>query len=226
MKKTQEEKTEKRILGFISANRVEWERITENPELRADIIQMQNEYGFPLECNPQEMSDWLGWTEPIDVDKNTMEMIFGSLGQRREKLFKEIKELVDKYNIDPKWIDELKLWVINDSIGWHSGIIIGLPSYTLRKNDEGKWTVEIIITPETDLEYPKVIEGIKILRAKYRIPPPQPQSTRGNPRKLDWRPVWEWRKRHPSVTYEEIAKQLDRAPDSVRKALERLDKES
>jgi hypothetical protein len=225
MKKTEEEKIETRILGFASADRVEWEHTLENPDLRADIIKLQNEYILPLR-DPSELSNWLAWFEPVEIDSDTGELILGLLGQRRENLFKDVKELAGKYGIDPKWLNELMLRVINDSIGWHISPSNGFPTLKWRKNNKGERIHECIITPETDLENPAVLGLIKTWQAIYRSTPPQPQKNRGNPKKLDWRLVWEWRKRHPNVTYEKIANQLHRDPTSVRKILERLDKES
>jgi hypothetical protein len=38
---------------------------------------------------------------------------------------------------------------------------------------------------------------------------------KNNPRKLDWRPLTEWRRRHPEITVTEIAKALGKSRSYV-----------
>ena len=45
-----------------------------------------------------------------------------------------------------------------------------------------------------------------------------------NRRELDWRPVWEWSKRHPNIHLKEIAKALGREQKYVYRKLGELDK--
>ena len=42
---------------------------------------------------------------------------------------------------------------------------------------------------------------------------------KSNPRKLDWRPVWEWKQRYPDITHKMIAEMLGYHPDTIRKKL-------
>jgi len=44
-----------------------------------------------------------------------------------------------------------------------------------------------------------------------------------NPRKLDWRPVYEWYKRHPLFTLEEIAEKIGYPAERVRLKIAELE---
>ena len=89
---------------------------------------------------------------------------------------------------------------------------------------------ELIITPETDLENPMVLNYIKdwqqwaITNSNETIAdrPPQPHKIRGSTKK-DWRPLWEWALRHPQVTRKEISKMLKINYTEVKRKLEELD---
>jgi hypothetical protein len=79
-----------------------------------------------------------------------------------------------------------------------------------------------VITVETDLGNPLVLDTIKKWQDDRRSNPPSPIKVG---KEKDWRPVWEWCKRNPDVTHKEIAEKLKCHRVTVSRALERLDKE-
>jgi hypothetical protein len=101
---------------------------------------------------------------------------------------------------------------------------MGFPSFKFYKDKDGKLVHECIITPETDLGNPLVLNFIRQWQARQRDDVPHPGPAQNNKRQLDWRPVWEWRNRHPDVTDAEIAQVLGKNRVTVSRALERLTK--
>ena len=112
---------------------------------------------------------------------------------------------------------------INKGLGSWS---VGFPSFSAIKDKNGKLKFQCIITPETDLGNPAILNAIRHWQVLHREEIPHPQHARDNKRKLDWRPVWEWRSRHPDVSDTEIAKMLGKNRVTVSRALEKLDKEN
>jgi len=99
-----------------------------------------------------------------------------------------------------------------------------LPSVRGSIDEQGEVKKEIVIGADVDITNPIVQEDIQSWQQRVD-PIPKPQPMKNNPRKLDWRPVWEWRKRHPGITHEEIAKMLGYTPDYVRHKLAELNQD-
>lgn len=219
-------KAEKRAWDFSKADFSEWNRVTENPGLNSEVIRLRESYGLPLDCvHISQCGDWLGWDEPLGFDLAGEIVTIGEKSRRREQLFTEVRELMARFDIPDKFNISIQNWVIlgRRVLGYAN---LGFPTEQGYQSKDGKWIHELIITPETDLGNPLVIEYINYWQSHFAQKPPQPKPLASHPRKLDWRPVWEWRNRHPQVTDREIAEMLNRNRVAVSRALERLDKEN
>ena len=119
---------------------------------------------------------------------------------------------------------------------WHIDFIAeiaGTPSEALREAgrpqvnyyqaENGDWKWECTITPETDLTDPRVLQFIQSRQKEYAPAPPKPARTLGNLRKLDWRPLYEWHKRYPLFSIDEIAEKIGYPPTTVRRKFRELD---
>jgi hypothetical protein len=215
MYQSQEEKYRKRLEDIWSANQSEWERrFSENQEFKSDLRSLQTRFNIPLDSH-QSITDWF--------DSQSHETLF--------EFSEEVKALSDKYDIGTKWTNRLwnEIWNYDAIIKEQTGLErykgwAGFPKWRAFRN--GDETIhELIITPETDFENPLVVEFIKSWQRSRRDVPPMPVPSRKKPNQLDWRPVWEWRKRHPNVIHNQIAEMLDYHPVTVRRALANLDKE-
>ena len=111
MVKSKQEKSEDLARRFAEADQSEWGRLTEGSDFRAAVCELQRRYGLPLP-DAQKSFKWMGWTEPIDVDKDTMQIIFGPHGQRRKKMQQEVKELMQRFGIPEKWYTSVLRMVI------------------------------------------------------------------------------------------------------------------
>jgi hypothetical protein len=180
----------KRLAAQGDADAVEWERlVTDNVKLQLDLRVLRGKYGLPI-------------TE-------------GRLtGETAQRLWSDLSALRVKHRLPEKWRLHLYLLAVFGELGQPSGIV--LPVSRSRQLGDGTVKHELIITPETDLDNPLVREFIKLWQEEHRDLPPQPQPVLGNTRKLDWRPVLEWKKRHPWVTHGEIDAMLGYAPGSGR----------
>jgi len=78
------------------------------------------------------------------------------------------------------------------------------------------WKTEIIITPDTDMTDPMVLEFIRDIQKSSTENPPQPIQDKNNPKKLDWANVYEWYLLHPLFTAEDIAERIGYEPQRVR----------
>lgn len=232
MRKNADEKIEIRVHGFINADIVEWQRHTENPDLVREVKKTQKSYGLPVpitrgvkHISARDVFDWMGWREPVDIDTTTGELILGPKSQRREKLRSVVNDLMIRFEIPSKFYDSLHSMVVVGDERLHK-LSAGFPSFSFRKDTNGKLVHMCTITPETDLGNPVVLDFIKQWQVLHRDEIPSPQPMRGDKRKLDWRPVWEWRNRHPDVSDVEISKKLGKNRVTVSRAFEKLDKEN
>jgi hypothetical protein len=105
----------------------------------------------------------------------------------------------------------------------HSLDVWSSPKFEISKDHEGNWEWRCIITPETDLTNPIYLKMIQDQQKQYTGDPPKPIKDKMKPRKLDWRPVYEWYKRHPLFTIEEIAKKIGYPAHRVRLKLAELE---
>lgn len=231
MHKKQDEKFKRRTRAFANADTVEWQRHIENPELINELKKIRDRNDLPIQIRgtkhiaAKEVLDWMGWNESIKVNKSKGELILGAKAQRREKVRSEVSELMVRFGIPRKYFDALHQMVLIDNKGLHRWDV-GFPSFRARKDENGKLIYQCIITPETDLGNPAILDFIKRWQVLQRDAIPHPQPMRDNKRKLDWRPVWEWRNRHPDVSDAEIAKLLGKNRVTVSRSLEKLDKEN
>jgi hypothetical protein len=230
MQKSKNEKAAARIMGIATADKMEWERIIENPAFQKAIKNLQREFRLPIKCSgfphlaTKEVTEWMGWNDTIEINETTGQIVGSKKVIRRNKLTREEKELADHFSIPSKFLLSLHRLVILDltSPDITGG---GFPTTHTYKRKDGELVHECIITPTTDLDNPLVWDYIKHWQEVHRDKPPQPLPVRVGAKPLDWRPVWEWHKRHPSVSDREIALMLDKNRVTVSREFEKLDKE-
>jgi hypothetical protein len=131
---------------------------------------------------------------------------------------RELNEILAKHGIPEKWRVNLFYWALTGRHVIGIAHSIGFPRGEWSRDESGQFKHQIIIDSETDVANPIVQDYIRHFQL-LEDPPPQPQPMKDNPREKDWRPVWEWRKRHPGVTHQEIAKMLSYSPTTVRHKL-------
>ncbi|MCX7841253.1 MAG: hypothetical protein N2559_17585 [Anaerolineae bacterium] len=213
----------RRIDGFRQAEDVEFKRIFEDVDLQTEIRRILRKYGLPIP--EKELDDWLGYNDLnaglIGISQSR-ELIWNKRAQRRINLEQDMQEIEQRFGIPQKFKSCLFDLVVIGKVTFL--YYIGYPKIQV-KRDGNDWVEELIITPETDINNPLVLEFIWRWQKHHRNLPPQPRPMKGNPRKLDWRAVWEWSRRHPSITRDEIARMLYRLPVTVRRKLEELDAE-
>ena len=200
------------LLGIFEANKRKWQRLVEDSqELRADLDALRVRHGFPL-----KMSKVAPW-----IDKAGL--------QERKQLSQEIADLATKHGIPQKWRNALwhlavtgRAWGLMLEMGFPSGRFVP----TVQQTEHGESSHvkhEIVIDSETAVNNPIVQKFIQEMRKQFLEKPPKPQPTPGNPRKLNWQPVWEWHKQHPDITLKEIADMLNYSHGYVRQKLAGFD---
>jgi hypothetical protein len=197
MTKKKSDKVEASVKGFSIAGQVEWDRLTENPEFLQEIRRLQVKYTPPYQGeNLYEILERLS-DDVFDLCKKLGAGYY---------IYEAVHEMVASRSAEPP------------ALG-----LVHFPE--IRQYEiEGKIYQEIIITPDTDLTNPDVIDYIRGWQSSQRRKPPMPLPKRENSRELDWRPLWEWSMRYPDISREEIARMLNYNPDVLRRKLRDLDK--
>ncbi len=209
-----------RANNFGNAELLEFQRYIENKTLREDIRKLQAKVSLPLSLKGDKVSfedpiyvDWMGWEEPNKTIKN--EKI-----KRNKKVVREVKKILDKYHIPPHFFGSLHSFVVTGE-QVYTYQTKGFPEFKYYRHADGNWKHECIVTPETDLGNPLILENIKEWQNSCRTNPPAPIKIG---KTKDWRPVWEWRSRNPGVSDHEIAKMLKLNRVTVSRAMAQLDK--
>ena len=207
-----ERKTDETITGGISL----WERITNDPEFVKLKREIQARYGLPLNydirLNNQEWIRWLGYDEKPAGQKS----------KRGQAFLNDVTALFKKFQAPDAWHYDLVAEIAGPSYS-QSVEVWSSPKFEIYRDNEGNWKWQCIITPETDLTNPVNLHLIKEQQKAWAGDPPKPVKDKNNSRKLDWRPVYEWYKRHPLFTLEEIAKKIGYPAHRVRLKLGELE---
>lgn len=195
-----------------------WERIMTDPQFLKAKREIQAQYGLPLpydiRLDNKKWLDWIGIGEKPTNQK----------AKRGQAFLKDVRALFKKFEVPDAWqydfIAEIAgLSSVNTFEEWSS------PKFTVYKDENGNWKWECIITPETDLSNPLILQLIQKGQKEFAGDPPQPAKDQSNPRKLDWLPVYQWHKRHPLFTTEEIAKKINYAPQVVKRKFTELEED-
>ena len=185
------------------ADRAEWERLTGDPELKTELHKVRARNDLPLP-NLGQVWEW-----------------FDRIGNKKWLQFdKELNQLRKGFGIGDEWGQAFLYLVL--LLEPHPFLIRRRGGIVARPPIEGvrsRWRLDIS-DPSVDVNDPHFAYLVRQFRERLlKDLPPQPQPMKDNPRELDWRPVWEWKKRHPEVPNREIAEMLDRKHQTVRKKL-------
>jgi len=211
-----------RVKKFGQAELTEWRRLLEHPQLQRELGEIRAEFGLPLQLEgsrplfeDRAYAAWMGWDDQATTGDE-------HLSERGTRLLQRARRLLREHRIPSQYFGSLWSFLMTgcERPSYRSG---GFPAFKFEKNENGTWEPICIVTPETDLRNPLVLETIQNWQRKAKTSPPLPVQVG---RKMDWRPVWEWHHRNPEVTHGQIAQMLRRNRVTVSRALERLDKES
>jgi hypothetical protein len=193
-----------------------WERISRDPKYLRTKRKIQAQYGLPLPYDIQlETEKWLGWM-------GAREKPPGKRAKRGKAFLKDVSALFKRFEVPEAWHSDF----IADIAGVSSGNSFeerSNPKFNLYRDSDGSWAWECIITPETDLTNPLILESIQRQQKEYAGDPPRPARDNNHAGRLDWRPVYAWHKSHPLFTIQEIAKKINYTPQVVRRNFAELE---
>ncbi len=212
----------RRIQDRLDANRSEGERLLENQELMAEVKRLQREYGLPFGSDAESKRYWEVLTNDGKVETETGQVALGPAFDRHAKLINQLRLLFTKYALPDRLYDALwgLVFLGRPGVQYGGG---AFPAAPFPKYGERE-TPHLLIYPDTDIDNPMVLQYIRDWQASRREQPPGPKTIPGS-RKVDWRPVWEWHKRHPDVTLRQLAKAISRDPSYVRRQMSLLEEE-
>lgn len=194
----------------------EWNRLVmENADLMAEVRYLRHRLiEFPLGSS-QEYVDWVAWHEKTD-------------SEQLELYYSEKKRLLKKYGLR-KWGLEFHIFLVFGEVdipSWTPEIVpilIGTPKI----ND--KRIYEVKIDPKVDVSNPRIqryIDALHRIEVERTDPPPAPMTGGfSDPRKKDWRPLWEWCQRYPYFTRADIARMLGLNRTYVSRKLSEIEKQ-
>lgn len=195
-----------------------WERINRDPKFLKAKQKLQSRYGLPLpfdiRLDNRKWLDWLGMGE-----KSTKQR-----AKQGRAFLKEVRALFKKLEVPEAWQADF----IADIAGLSSDNSLeewSRPKFNVYRDSHGNWKWECILTPETDLTNPLVLQLIQSGQKEYAGDPPRPARDENYPRQLDWRPLYEWHKRHPLFSLEEIAERVNHSREAVSRAFTELEKD-
>ena len=186
-----------------------------DPEFIKAKREIQARYGLPVSFDIRfNNTEWIRWMGYDERQTSKTE-------KHGQAFLKDVRALFKKFEVPTSWYDDFIAEIAGQSYG-HTLEVWSSPKFEIYKDDEGNWKWRCIITPETDLTNPMYLEMIQSQQKQYAGDPPKPIQDKTNPRKLDWRPVYEWYKQHPLFTLEEIAKKIGYPAHRVRLKLAEL----
>ena len=193
-----------------------WERISHDPKYLRAKSRIQAQYGLPLPYDIQlDGEKWLAWMGAAEKPASRR-------AKRGKAFLKDVSALFKRFEVPEAWHSDF----IADIAGLSSGNSFeerSSPKFNLYRDSDGNWEWECIITPETDLTNPRILESIQRQQKEHAGDPPRPAKDKNHGSRLDWRPVYAWHKRHPLFTIEEIAKKINYAPRVVRRKFAELE---
>ena len=191
-----------------------WERVSTDPRFLTAKRALQVRYGLPLpydiRLDHQQWLEWLGQAGKPNTHKV----------QRGKAFAKDIRYLLKKFEVPEAWHIDF----IAEIAGTPAETISD--AWSLKFNyyqaENGVWKWECIITPETNLTDWKVLKLIQSQQKEFADPPPRPAGRQRGHHTLDWRPLYEWHKRYPLFSIEEIAEKIEYPPETVRRKFREL----
>jgi len=195
-----------------------WERFLQDPKYLAAKKELQKRYGLPLPYDIRwNFRKWRRWLGTEDNSKNQRR-------RRGEAFLNDVHALLKRYEIPETWYPDFIADIAGKTGKPRAGLEI--PKFNFYQNPDGDWKWECIITPETDLTDPFILGLIQSQQKEYAGAPPKPGRSKKDRRKRDWRPAYEWYKRHPLFSIAEIAEKIGYAPKTVRRRFRELAKDS
>ena len=194
-----------------------WERFIQEPAYLKAKTELQKRYRLPvaydIRWNHAKWRKWLGLEGQAA----------GPEKKRGEAFLQEVHALLKRFEIPESWHPDF----IADIAGQTHDPMTGpnAPRFNYYQSADGEWKWECIITPETDLTDPFILGLIQSQQKEYAGEPPRPARNAADPRKRDWRPLYEWHKRHPLFSIAEIAEKVGLAPETVRRGFHKLEKD-
>lgn len=207
-----------KLNDIAESHRAEWERIESeiqgNTDLMAEIRALRKCYGLPC-TTPEAQLDWLsrlGNSQGVEA-----------IVQYQD----DIAALAKKYSFDNDKGRQTIRSLLEFAAPVETKMLsLGFPTLRVVIQDGVFLGFKPEIDSDTALNNPIVLDEIRSVQREMLLasnPPPHPQPMKDDPKKMDWRPLWEWHKRHPKVTHDEIAKHLGYTPQYVRRKLAELD---
>lgn len=187
-----------------------WERLSSDPRYLRASREIQARYGLPLgfeiRSDRQRWLAWLGMTEGSGREEV----------ERGQAFLNEVQALFREFQVPESWQPDFIAEIAGRSVGASNDARPGLSGETA-----GDRTWQGNLTPTLDPTPPELTPS---QQKELVDTPPWPALDSDHPGTLDWSPVYRWYKRHPSMTIEDIARQVGDDPRTLRQRFAELER--
>ena len=184
---------------LIKADMLQFKReVIGNKALRNDVSELQKRLGLPIPDGKEFVLWQMAMLEQCEQTNH--------IGQ--DPLSAGEEALIEHYGLQ-RWEEGIRSLVrhgeVNGGVTWLAVAKGIYPSF--KRRDDGSWYLEV--TAYTWLDSPSVQRMMRAWQlkqlAKVDPMPTHRKRLASNKRAFDWRPLWEWSKRHPNIRIKEIA---------------------
>jgi hypothetical protein len=179
-----------------SADESEWRRVMENSELESELRHFRRRHNILFENS-------LAYSQEV-IDEHS----------------DELRQIAERYDVNWKRM-ELRFYMLAFCGRDDETLFFSSLGFEIEYLEDGR--IRVTYEPDSDLLHPYFRD---ILLDREHIlatdPPPRPIE---DGRRMDWRPVWEWWKRHQQFTQKDIAQHLGYKHGTVRTAMAAVENE-
>lgn len=196
---------ERQLAWHAKANVSEYVRtVVENTSLEADLRKIRRSFELPL-------ADWKEYL--AYVNDRLAHQDFDTLAEFK----RQINSIVSAHHVE-KWRGEVEAWAL---YGTPPRVVgrSGFPGIAYSRRSDGIFLPTIVIPEDFDASNPHAQAFLMALQ--WHVDPcPQPIRVGVE---MDFRPVWEWYKRHPNFSQGKLAEHLGYTRPYLNRRLKELD---
>lgn len=185
---TDDDKAQEELKALEESYWAEWRRVVVgNAEFQRDLRKLRRGYGLPLDFQNERRHALAWWDEQAKAGLPLQD---------------ELQALAERYGLWKRWGRDLLTYTVYGGVT--SFLAASLEGSVYIAGGQGRER-RIVIGERANIRNPIVQEHITALQSSTDDQPPRPGPSSDGARVFDWRPLREWKQRHPEMTVTELA---------------------